>query len=131
MLESVKSSLVRIVDNLKDMVSPFEVNGEKPKAACAGNEVSFTNMLDVFRLVETDINELLTLNYIYNVPVRKNLSVVPPSSLPKPAATENEVVEPVTNPGVVKPLLGTIGGLIGSGPLQSVGKLNIIPPSTG
>lgn len=94
-----------------------------PDVLGAGNDSTTDEiLLQVLGMVEQKANELLTLNYIFNVPKKTIGSAAAGGS-------GEEKSEPAKE-AIILPL-GSIGGLLGVGPLAAVGNMSIAAPSTG
>ncbi|KAJ3383555.1 Coiled-coil domain-containing protein 63 [Lobulomyces angularis] len=118
-----------------------------------------TNLIQILGVIEHKMNELMTLNYMFNTP-RKIGSAgsnqpTTPSQPNNPSITAedkfssgsggtggaentNNSTAPGTATGtapkegvLIMPLLGTIGGLLGQGPIAPLGNITIVAPSTG
>lgn len=107
-----------------------------------GTMITDTNLLQILGIIEHKMNEFMTLNYMFNVP-RKITS----AGSSHPTAPSNTAISgnedgkpdlksqnniPPAHAGILyMPLLGTVGGLLGQGPIAPVGTISIIAPSTG
>lgn len=95
--------------------------------------ITDTNLLQILGVIENKMNELMTLNYMFISP-RKIASA---GSNAQPSADESSTIEEQKAPApkerevLTMPLLGTVGGLLGQGPIAPVGNISIITPNTG